>query len=148
MPRQTVCTHTLQFWVQVVRCHFPPRWLGTAQYHPACPAAAGQLHHFISGQPKEWQMGCYHPPHHLPHSVLSGYIGGARVASIISQGREPVTPLSYVSAGVHVIASQITALLHQAATNTNLVAQGYTLKRIGSYLLPAFGTMALKLQGY
>jgi hypothetical protein len=52
-----------------------------------------------------------------------------------------------VSPGVHVVAANVTALIHQAAQDTNLVAQGYTLRRIGTHSLRACGAMALKLNG-
>jgi hypothetical protein len=70
-----------------------------------------------------------------------------RVASITAQGCPFSTPLSFVSPGVHVVAKNITTLLHQAALATNLVAQGYDLKRISTHSLRASGAMALKLQG-
>ncbi len=70
-----------------------------------------------------------------------------RVASILTQGCAPTTPLSFVSPGSHVTASNITALVHQAANDTNLVAQGYDLKRVSTHSLRASGAMALKIQG-
>jgi hypothetical protein len=70
-----------------------------------------------------------------------------RVAGIVSQGCEPTTPLSRVSPTIHVIAKNINSLIHRAARETNLVAQGYDLLRIGSHPLRASGAMALKLQG-
>jgi hypothetical protein len=45
------------------------------------------------------------------------------------------------------VAAHVTALVHQAARDTNLVAQGYDLKRVGTHSLRASGAMALKLQG-
>jgi hypothetical protein len=44
-------------------------------------------------------------------------------------------------------AKSINTLIHRAALETNLVAQGYDLKHIGSHSLRASGAMALKLQG-
>jgi hypothetical protein len=70
-----------------------------------------------------------------------------RVNSICSQNCPAATPLSFVQPGSHVVAAHVTALVHQAATDTNLVAQGYDLKRIGTHSLRASGAMALKLQG-
>jgi hypothetical protein len=64
-----------------------------------------------------------------------------RVASIVSQGFDPTNPLSQVGPGVHVIAPNVTVLIHQAATDTSLVAQGYELMRIGTHLLRASGAM-------
>jgi hypothetical protein len=60
---------------------------------------------------------------------------------------DPTTPLSFVSPGIHVVAANVTALVHQATTATNLVSQGYELRRIGTHSLCASGAMALKLQG-
>jgi hypothetical protein len=48
---------------------------------------------------------------------------------------------------VHVTAAHITTLITHAATDTNLVAQGYNLKRVSTHSLRAPGAMALKLQG-
>jgi hypothetical protein len=45
------------------------------------------------------------------------------------------------------IAKSINALIHRATLETNLVAQGYNLKGVGSYSLGASRAMALKLQG-
>jgi hypothetical protein len=55
--------------------------------------------------------------------------------------------LSYVSPGVHVLAANITALIHDAARVTNLIAQGYDLRRVSTHSLRASRAMALKLQG-
>jgi integrase len=57
------------------------------------------------------------------------------------------TPLSFVSPTLHVAAPNITALLHQAARDINLAAQGYDLQRVSTHSLRASGAMALKLQG-
>jgi hypothetical protein len=70
-----------------------------------------------------------------------------RVSSILAQGCDPTTPLSFVGPGVHVTATNITRLIQQAARDTNLVAQGYDLKRVSTHSLRASGAMALKLQG-
>ena len=70
-----------------------------------------------------------------------------RVCHIISQNRPDTTPLSFVHTGLHVLASHITVLVHRAAIETNLVAQGYDLKRVSTHSLRASGAMALKLQG-
>jgi hypothetical protein len=50
------------------------------------------------------------------------------IARILTQEFNAATPLSQVSPGIHVIAANVTALVHQAATDTNLVTQGYDLK--------------------
>jgi hypothetical protein len=70
-----------------------------------------------------------------------------RVHGILSQGLPDTTPLSFVHTGLHVVAHHITSLVHQAALETNLVAQGYNLKRVSTHSLRASGAMALKLQG-
>ena len=57
------------------------------------------------------------------------------------------TPHSFVSPGCHVVAAHVTTLVRQAAMDTNLVAQGYDLKCIGTHSLRASGAMVLKLQG-
>lgn len=70
-----------------------------------------------------------------------------RVTSIMLQGCPPDTPLSFVRPSVHVTASHISAMIKHAAAATNLVAQGYDLKRVSTHSLRASGAMALKLQG-
>jgi hypothetical protein len=70
-----------------------------------------------------------------------------RVSHILLQGCPVSTPLSFVSPGVHVVASNVTSLIQHAAIETNLVAQGYDLKRVSTHSLRASGAMALKLQG-
>jgi hypothetical protein len=70
-----------------------------------------------------------------------------RVSSIIGLGMQPSTPLSFVRPGVHIVPKNITNLIKFAARTTNLVAQGYDLKRVGTHSLRASGAMALKLQG-
>jgi hypothetical protein len=70
-----------------------------------------------------------------------------RVASIMAHGVLQATPLSFVSPGLHVVASNVTTLIHLAARDTHLIAQGYVLRRIGTHSLRASGAMALKLNG-
>jgi hypothetical protein len=70
-----------------------------------------------------------------------------QVSSICSQGCPTTTPLSFVQPGLHVVASNVTDLVHHTAQDTNLVAQGCDLKRVSTHLLRASGAMALKLQG-
>jgi hypothetical protein len=70
-----------------------------------------------------------------------------RVSSISRQNCPASTPLSFVQPGCHVTAANITTLVHQAVMDTNLVAQGYEIKRVGTHSLRASGAMALKLQG-
>jgi hypothetical protein len=52
-----------------------------------------------------------------------------------------------VGPGTHVIAKNVKALVHRAAVETNLPAQGYDQNRIVTHLLRASGAMVLKLQG-
>jgi hypothetical protein len=70
-----------------------------------------------------------------------------RVSTIMSTGMAQRTPLSYVTPGTYVRAQNVTDLVKLAARATNLVAQGYDLKRVGTHSLRASGAMALKLQG-
>ena len=70
-----------------------------------------------------------------------------RVSQILLQGCPASTPLSFISPGVHVVASNVTNLIQHAAIETNLVAQGYDLKRVSTHSFRASGAMALKLQG-
>ncbi len=70
-----------------------------------------------------------------------------RVSNSLAQGGASTTALSYIGPGTHVVGKNINTLLHRAASETNLVAQGYDLKQIGSHSQQASGAMALKLQG-
>jgi hypothetical protein len=47
-----------------------------------------------------------------------------------------------------ITAAEICSTIQIAATNNNLVAQGYTLDRIGTHSLCSGGAMHLKLAGY
>jgi hypothetical protein len=69
------------------------------------------------------------------------------VHSINAHGCPATTPLSFVQPGLHVQPTNVTSLVHQATRDTNLVAQGYDLKRVSTHSLRASGAMALKLQG-
>jgi hypothetical protein len=70
-----------------------------------------------------------------------------RIASIMAHGVLQATPLSFVSPGIHVVASNVTSLIHLTARDTHLIAQGYVIRRIGTHSLRASGDMALKLNG-
>jgi hypothetical protein len=70
-----------------------------------------------------------------------------QVSQILLPGCPSSTQLSFISPGVHVIAPNVTNLVQHAAIETNLVAQGYDLKRVGTHSLQASNAMALKLQG-
>jgi hypothetical protein len=146
MPKRTAQTRTVQFRLQdVMFCqangfvipHTSPLndllhagsvtlWMdnqkngqrGATIHHTACP-------------------GCF-----CPVKVLA-----RRVSSISSQGCPITTPLSFVWRGLHVVASNITNLVHHLARNMDIVAQGYNLKRVSTHPLWASGAMALKLQG-
>jgi hypothetical protein len=146
MPRRTVRTRTLQFRVQDVTFRQDGLVLpNTTPLDQLLQADSVTL--YLDNQKNGERGATIHHTSCAATWFCPVQSVAQRVASIISQGLEPATPLSYVSAGVHVVASQITALLHRAAADTNLVAQGYTLKRIGSHSLRASGAMALKLQG-
>jgi hypothetical protein len=69
-----------------------------------------------------------------------------QVACICSQNCPASTWLSFIQPSSHVVAANITALVHQATKDTKLVAQGYDLKRIGTHSLRALVAMALQLQ--
>jgi hypothetical protein len=146
MPKRNVRTRTVQFRVQDVTFRQADGVVipNTAPLHILAHADSVTL--WLDNQ-KNGQRGA--TIHHTacgtwfcPVQALA-----RRVASILTQGCAPTTPLSFVSPGSHVTASNITALVHQAANDTNLVAQGYDLKRVSTHSLRASGAMALKIQG-
>jgi hypothetical protein len=146
MPQANVRTRTVQFRVQDVTFRQKNGTVisNTAPLAQLLQAASVTL--WLDNQ-KNGQRGAtiHHtscPTWFCPVKALA-----RRVASILSQGCLPATPLSFVSPGVHVLAQHVKALVHQAAIDTNLVAQGYDLKRISTHSLRASGAMALKLQG-
>ena len=70
-----------------------------------------------------------------------------RISAVLATGGVETTPLNHVRNGGHVLPSDVTTLVKFSAVETNLVAQGYDLGRIGTHSLRASGAMALKLQG-
>jgi hypothetical protein len=145
MPRRNVRTRTEQFRVQDVTF----RRNGVVLPNTALLAdlaLAESVTLYLDNQ-KNGQRGAtiHHtacPRWFCPVKALA-----RRVASIVAQGCGPTTPLSRVGPGIHVIAKNVNALINRATLKTNLVAQGYDLKRVGSHSLRASGAMALKLQG-
>jgi hypothetical protein len=145
MPRRNVRTRTVQFRVQDVI--FRQNGIVLPNTAPLAQlAAAESVTLYIDNQKNGQRGGTIHhttcPSWFCPVKALA-----RRVASIMAQGLALATPLSQVSPGIHVIAPNVTALIHLAATDTHLVAQGYELRRIGTHSLRASGAMALKLQG-
>lgn len=145
MPHQNVRTRTVQFRVQDVT--FRRDGLVIPNTAPVQVLAQAELVTLFLVNQKNGKRGAtiHHtccPTWFWPVKSLA-----RRVASILTHGMAPTTPLSFVSPGVHVVAANVTALVHQAATDTNIVAQGYKLRRIGTHSLRASGAMALKLDG-
>jgi hypothetical protein len=145
MPRRNVRTRTEQFRVQDVTFRHNGLVLPTTSPLDLL-LRAESVTLYLDNQ-KNGQRGAtiHHtacPSWFCPVKALA-----RRVAHIVSQGCAPTTPLSYVGPGTHVIAKNVKALVHRAAVETNLPAQGYDLHRIGTHSLRASGAMALKLQG-
>jgi hypothetical protein len=145
MPRRNVWTPTEQFRVQDVT--FPRNNLVILNTAPLDQLALAESVTLYLDNQKNGQRGAtiFHtacPTWFCPVKALA-----RRVSTILSQGCASTTVLSHVGPGTHVISKNINTLIHCAALKTNLVAQGYDLKRIGSHSLCAFGVMALKLQG-
>jgi hypothetical protein len=145
MPRRNVRTRTVQFRVQDVT--FRHNGLVIPNTAPcALLEAAESVTLYVDNQKNGHRGGTIHhtacPSWFCPVKALA-----RRVSSIMSQGYEQATPLSQVGPGSHVVAANVTALVHHAARDTNLLAQGYELNRIGTHSLRASGAMALKLQG-
>jgi hypothetical protein len=146
MPRRTVQTRTVQFRVQDTTFRQADGLVlpNTSPLDVLLQADSVTL--WMDNQ-KNGQRGAT-----IHHTACPGWFCpvkalARRVCNIISQGRPDTTPLSFVHTGLHVLASHITALVHRAAIETNLVAQGYDLKRVSTHSLRASGAMALKLQG-
>ena len=145
MPRRNVRTRTEQFRVQDVT--FRRNDLVIPNTAPLDQLALAESVTLYLDNQKNGQRGAtiYHtacPTWFCPFKALA-----RRVSNIMSQGGASTTMLSHVGPGTHVVGKHINTLLHRAASKTNLVAQGYDLKRIGSHSLRASGAMALKLQG-
>lgn len=76
-----------------------------------------------------------------------------RVHQLYAMGARPTTPLSLYQdkpggTRKHIVNSNITEALHEAAAKCGLLLRGYTLVRIGSHSIQASGTMALCLHKY
>jgi hypothetical protein len=145
MPRRNVRTRTVQFRVQDVT--FRKHGVVLPNTAPLAQLALAESVTLYLDNQKNGQRGAtiHHtacPTWFCPVKALA-----RRVSSIMAQGCAPTSPLSHVGPGIHVIGKHVNALLHRAALETNLVAQGYDLQRIGSHSLRASGAMALKLQG-
>jgi hypothetical protein len=145
MPRRNVRTRTEQFRVQDVT--FRQNDLVIPNTAPLDQLTLAELVTLYLDNQKNGQRGApiYHtacPTWFCPVKALA-----RRVSNIMAQGCASTTALSHVGPGTHVISKNINTLIHCAALETNLVAQGYDLKRIGSHYLRASGAMALKLQG-
>jgi hypothetical protein len=147
MPRRNVRTRTEQFRVQDITFRRNDLVIpNTAPLDQLALAESVTLYFYLDNQ-KNGQRGAtiYHnacPTWFCPVKALA-----RRVSSIMAQGCPLTTALSHVGPGTHVISKTINTLIHRAALETNLVAQGYDLKRIGLHSLRASGAMALKLQG-
>jgi hypothetical protein len=145
MPRRNVQTRTEQFRVQDVT--FWHNGLVLPNTSPLAQLLLAESVTLYLDNQKNGQRGA--TVHHTacPTWLCPVKALARRVASLVSQGCVPATPLSRVGPGIHVIAKNINALINRAALETNLIAQGYDLKRVGSHSLRASGAMALKLQG-
>jgi len=146
LPKRNARTRTVPFRVQDVTFRRPDGTVvpNTAPLDQLLAAASVTL--FLENQ-KNGQRGAtiLHtacPTWFCPVKALA-----RRVSGIMAFGVAPSTPLSFVSPGIHVVAKNITDLVKHAVRATNLIAQGYDLRRVGTHSLRASGAMALKLQG-
>jgi hypothetical protein len=145
MPKRNVQTRTIQFRVQDVT--FRKNGIVLPNTTPRLPLEQADSVTLYLDNQKNGQRGAtiHHtacPTWFCPVKALA-----RRVANIMTFNVPQTTPLSLVSPGVHVLASNVTFLIHKAAIDTNLVQQGYTIRRIGTHSLRASGAMALKLNG-
>jgi hypothetical protein len=146
MPERTVQTRTVQFRLQDVTFRRANGFVIPSTSPLDVLLNADSVTLWMDNQ-KNGQRGAT-----IHHTACPGWFCpvkalARRVHSIIAQGCPDTTPLSFVSPTLHVVAGNITALVHQAALETNLVAQGYDLKHVSTHSLRASGAMALKLQG-
>jgi hypothetical protein len=145
MPKANVRTRTVQFRLQDVT--FRHNGLVLPNTSPLAQLLTADSVTLYMDNQKNGQRGAT-----IHHTSCPGWFCpvkalARRVNSICIQDCPPSTPLSFVQPRCHVVAAHITALVKQAALDTNLVAQGYDLCRIGTHSLRALGAMALKLQG-
>jgi hypothetical protein len=146
MPKRTIQTRTVQFRLQDVTFRRADGFV-IPTTSPLCELLQANSVTLWMDNQKNGQRGAT-----IHHTACPGWFCPAkalarRVSSILAHGCPETTPLSFVGPGSHVVASNVTALVHQAARDTNLEAQGYTLKRVSTHSLRASGAMALKLQG-
>jgi hypothetical protein len=145
MPKANTRTRTVQFRVQDVTFRQDGIVLPTTTPLPQL-LLTDSVTLFMDNQ-KNGQRGAA-----IHHTACPGWFCPVKalarcVASICIQNCPASTPLSFVQPGCHVTAAHVTALVHQAVTDTNLLAQGYDLSRVSTHSLRASGAMALKLQG-
>jgi hypothetical protein len=146
MPKKNTKTRTVQFRLQDVTFR---RADGTVIPHIAGLqelTAAASVTLFLDNQ-KNGQRGTT-----VLHTAVGSWFCpvqalARRVSGVMAYGMAATTPLSFIRPGSHVVAKDITDLVHRAAVATNLIAQGYNLRRVGTHSLRASGAMALKLQG-
>jgi hypothetical protein len=141
MPSKKVRTHTVQFQVPDVK------FQTTTGFVISSTAPVARLLQAESVTLWARQRGAT-----IHHTACGSWFCpvqalARRVSQILLQGCPASTPLSFVSPGVRVVASNVTNLIQHAAIETNLVAQGYDLKQVSTHSLRASGAMALKLQG-
>lgn len=149
MPAAHRRTRTVQFRVQDVRFWSQGQLVPhTAGLNVLLQADSATL--YIDNQ-KNGQRGStlHHEAKRSPGSLFFCPVKSLarRVHAIVSHGMPPETPLSYLSLGRHVVASDILSAVRSAATRTGLLQNGYKLDRIGAHSLRASGAMALKLTG-
>ena len=70
------------------------------------------------------------------------------VSAIMAQGMPLTTPISFVQPGIHVQPPHILHAVWRGAKLAKLTDSGYSLSRIGAYLLRASGAIALWLSGH
>jgi hypothetical protein len=147
MPRPNLRTRTVQFRVQDVMFRHDNGTV-VANTAPLPVLAAAELVTLFLDNQKNGQRGTT-----ILHTSTGSWFCPVqaltrRVASVMAFNVPMSTPLSFVRPGSHVSAIHVTALVRQAAVTTNLMAQGYDMRRIGrTHSLRASGAMALKLQG-
>lgn len=82
-----------------------------------------------------WPVVIHHstacPGWFCPFKALAPHVN-----SIVPQGCPITTPLSFVRPGIHIVASNVTNLVHQAVRNTKIVTQqGYDLQHVSTHSL-------------
>ena len=145
MPSRRRRTRTVQFRRQDVRL-----WNGLELLPHNAPLAtllAATSATLTIDNQKNGQRGS--TMHH--DARADGFCPVKALARIVSQllviTPEPHAPISLYAVGQHIIATDVTAKLRQAAASTGLFTQGYNSKRISAHSLRASGAMALKLSG-